>query len=69
MQLQAGEKLFLISFETYINHFFILFYVLKSLYESERSFPQHCILNSNTLHSRSLPLNKFRNATILFIKI
>ena len=25
--------------------------------ESERSFPQHCILSSITLHSRSLPLN------------
>ena len=24
--------------------------------ESERSFPQHCILSSTTLHSRSLPL-------------
>ena len=25
--------------------------------ESERSFPQHCILSSTTLHTRSLPLN------------
>ena len=27
--------------------------------ESERSFPQHCILSSTTLHSRSLPLINF----------
>ena len=39
---------------------------LKSLFvsnESERSFPQHCILSSTTLHSRSLPLIHGENTT------
>ena len=38
---------------------FAIYRSLKSLIfsnESERSFPQHCILSSTTLQSRSLPL-------------
>ena len=34
----------------------IWFTVLYVSNESEKSFPQHCILSSTTLHSRSLPL-------------
>ena len=32
--------------------------------ESERSFPQHCILSSTTLHSRSLSLSCFKTCSI-----
>ena len=34
-----------------------IFKVLYVSNESERSFPQHCILSSTTLHSRSVPLS------------
>ena len=62
-----------ISFEKYVpNHLISLLYnfyfsftdLWKVLYvsnESERSFPQHCILSLTTLHSRSLPLNDAQN--------
>ena len=32
--------------------------------ESERSIPQHCILSSTTLHSRSVPLRYIKNDNI-----
>ena len=44
-----------VLWKTSLQIFKIVQYVSN---ESERSFPQHCILSSTTLHSRPLPLRK-----------